>query len=103
MLLVLISTGVNFLKILARFSGILGESLSKPYRDETVEVRIRSERSLRNQLLAASWTLFISRSKSRDDAVTAESMQAFLCRHGFLQHIQANWAPESNQKNFLVL
>lgn len=59
-------------------------------RDEQIEIRIRTERTFRDQLLAAGGALFVAGPEGCDDAVRTETMQTFLGRHRLLQHVQAN-------------
>lgn len=56
--------------------------------DEKVEIWIWPKRSLRDELLPTSWAFLVARTKRGDDTIRTESMQAFLSRHCFLEHVQ---------------
>lgn len=73
------------------------------YRNQAIKVRIRSKGSFRNKLFAACRTLLVAAPQGCDDTIGAESMQAFLCGHGFLQHIEAYWAPKATGNYLFVL
>jgi hypothetical protein len=67
------------------------------HRNQTIKVRIRPQRTLRNQLLATRRAFLVSAPQSCDDAVAAEAVQALLRRHRLLQHIETDGTPANTQ------
>lgn len=64
------------------------------FRNQQIEIRIRSQGAFRHQLFAARRALLVPRTQGRDNTIGTEAMQTFLGRHRFPQHVQTNWTHE---------
>lgn len=62
--------------------------------NQQIEIRIRPQGPLGDEFLPTRGALLVPRPESRNDTIGAETMQAFLRSHGFLEHIEADRAHE---------
>jgi hypothetical protein len=62
--------------------------------NDGVEIGIGTERALRDELLTARGTLFVSRSQRRYDTLLTEAVQTLFSRHRMLENVEANGTHE---------
>ena len=68
--------------------------------DDRVKIRVRPQRSLAYEFLAASRTLFVARSQRRYDTIVAKSVETFFGGHRTFEYIQANGTHELVLEDF---